>query len=382
MNATSPLTSPDIPLTIPPESRRFYHPELDVLRFFAFFLVFLAHSSFAPVRPAWDNHPMLSNLLLAIHGAGFSGVCLFFALSSYLITGLLLKEQEAARTIRLPDFYLRRILRIWPLYFFFMLIVRPVASHFLANEHFSGTYLAAFLLLAGNWQCYFHGWPLSIAAPLWSISIEEQFYLAWPLLVQHLRRYIPAIALTMLLVANLTRAVLAFYPTGDPGVWSNTFTRLDPFALGALLAWSLQHRRVRLSAFLRTLLVSLGLVLLMIIGRFGQHVGPGGLFFYPIEALGCILLLAAVLRPIGSWLPGRIGKIFIYLGRISYGLYVYHLLFLTLVEQNPAKVSLTPVLRDAAALLLTIAAASLSYAVIESPFLRLKRRFTHIESRP
>ncbi len=104
-----------------------------------------------------------------------SRVDLFFALSSYLITELLIREHRPTGTLNIRAFYARRVLRIWPLYFFAL---------FLAAPSLPREYLAGFALLSGNWMCALAGFPASPFALLWSVSIEEQFYLAWPWVVR------------------------------------------------------------------------------------------------------------------------------------------------------------------------------------------------------
>ena len=340
-------------------------------------MVFIGHAEYQ-LTPRWAADPLISGLCLYIHRAGFSGVCLFFTLSSYLITELLLREQEQTGAVHFRSFYVRRILRIWPLYFFFLLLFRPIAARFIPWEHFPGSYLVSYLLLVGNWECLRHGWPASIAAPLWSISIEEQFYLAWPVLIARLRKHLLAVALTMLIVANVSRLVMVLcFPISDPGMWCNTLARLDPFALGAVLAYVLHGRRFDLPVASRVLMTLLGALLLLLTGRFGEHVGERALFYYPFEALACALILLAILLPLGAWKPGLAGRPFVYLGRISYGLYVFHLFYLDLL----APAGLGFFAGKGAALLFTIGTASVSYFALEKPFLRLKQRFTYVHSR-
>lgn len=359
-------------------SGKFYHPELDVLRFGAFLLVFVGHGGFDTAKASAMQPSVTKDLELAISGAGLSGVSLFFTLSAYLITELLLQEREKTGTVHLRSFYMRRILRIWPLYFVFLLIIRPLVAHLLPHEHFSGLYLAAFMLLTGNWISAFHGWPESVAAPLWSISVEEQFYLFWPFAVSRLRVSLIASASAMLVIANLTRIWFVVHPRPEPFLWAATLSRLDPFAVGALVAVFLHGRVLQLGRAARVGGVLLGVGVLLLIGRYGAHSGPRALFFYPAEAVAAGLLLLAVIRPMGSWTVGPIGRALVYLGRISYGLYVFHLMFLELV---PAVTGLR--LRQATplAFVMTIATASLSYKWLEVPFLKLKKRFTFVPSR-
>src|SRR5947208_3557466 len=115
---------------------RFYSPELDALRFFAFFGVFIFHA--APRNMefyAANGIPAgLSTFLISTFGAGAYGVDLFFALSAYLITKLLLREREATGNLDLRGFYLRRILRIWPLYLGFVAFA-AITAHFLPGQN-------------------------------------------------------------------------------------------------------------------------------------------------------------------------------------------------------------------------------------------------------
>src|SRR5215469_5631536 len=217
---------------------RFYFPELDALRFFAFFGVFVFHA--APRTPAFyaaAHWPAwLSTPAIAIFGAGAYGVDLFFALSAYLITSLLLRETETRGRLDLPRFYLRRILRIWPLYLTF-LAVAAVAPYFMTGQHLPWQYVAGFACLAGNWVYVFHGLPASFAVPLWTVSIEEQFYLLWPLALRRAsRNRVAAIAIALLVIANGVRMLLALTGAPADAMEYATFTRLDPIALGALLA--------------------------------------------------------------------------------------------------------------------------------------------------
>lgn len=335
---------------------KFHRPELDVLRFVAFLLVFLHHA--LPHSSAAYSLPLpAARLLAAAARAGALGVDLFFALSAYLITALLLREHRRTSALDLPAFYARRALRIWPLYFFALFALAPAMRLINPADRLSPDYLAAYALLGGNWACALAGFPPSSFSLLWSVSIEEQFYLAWPLL---LRRHVPRIgifAAVMLLTATATRALLALQGTIHPGVWCNTLARLDPIALGAFLAWKLDGRLPQLPPVRRTALFAAGLLGLFLAGGLGDHAGWSTLLTYPASSLAAFAILYATLGLGGNPILG-------YLGKISFGLYVLHAAALRITSSPPA------------ALLLTIAAAALSYRFLETPFLRLKDRFT------
>src|SRR6185437_4348697 len=128
---------------------RFYSPELDALRFFAFLGVFVFHAAprtmdfYATAGfPAW-----LSKILISTFGAGAYGVDLFFALSAYLITSLLLRERATTGKLDLRSFYVRRILRIWPLYLGFV-VFAAITAHFLPWQNLPLRYVAGYTLLA------------------------------------------------------------------------------------------------------------------------------------------------------------------------------------------------------------------------------------------
>jgi peptidoglycan/LPS O-acetylase OafA/YrhL len=152
----------------------FYRPELDILRLAAFIAVYLHHSLPADQRYVARFHlpQWVGELVAAVTVAGKFGVTLFFLLSAYLITSLLLREKTVKGSVDLRNFYVRRILRIWPLYFFalFAAVLWPWAGRLPVP------YFAAFVLLAGNWMIILAGTPASWASVLWSVSIEEQFY--------------------------------------------------------------------------------------------------------------------------------------------------------------------------------------------------------------
>lgn len=343
-------------------SSRVYRPELDLLRFGAFLLVFLHHA--LPHSSADYRIPGQAAMLLAgIARAGALGVDLFFALSAYLITQLLLREQRSRGAIDIRAFYIRRILRIWPLYYFALLILVPAIS-MLPEEHMPWKYSLAFGLFAGNWACAAWGYPPSSFALLWSVSIEEQFYIAWPWLVRRGEIQLRRIAYGMLVIATATRVVLVVHDVHHPGIWCNTLARLDPIAGGALLACFLNGALPQHSAFSRILWIGLGVILLIGAGSLGGNEGWPVLITYPLATCASV---AVIFGTLGSRVrAGTYLGLGSYLGKISYGLYVFH----------AAAIRVTP--SPLIALPLTIGIAALSYRCLESPFLRLKERFARI----
>ena len=359
---------------------RFYHPELDVLRFVAFLLVFLHHflPHEADVYVQQGVPRGIGEWLAAIVLAGGFGVDLFFLLSSYLITELLIREIDLKGRLDLKSFYIRRSLRIWPLYFVFVLLTLLVVPFVLPDDSVGTIQAIGFLTFTGNWTTAFLGYPASVIAPLWSVSVEEQFYIVWPLLVAAFGvRRILGLSAGLIAVAFAYRGVLVALDVPHPAIWASTLSRLDPIALGAILAVVLKGRAPMLGAWARSGLILGGLAVWPVCARFFGYDGPGALLTYPLVALGCGAILLGVLcsAPAGRFL--RKGPL-VYLGQISYGLYVYHILAHHLVVGYlPVGVAGTLVVGFA----LTLAMAMVSYHVLERPFLKLKQRFTHVRSR-
>ena len=157
--------------------KRYYRPELDALRFFAFLAVFAFHRmDYVPTDPVRDRW------VYRVGTVGAFGVPVFFLLSAFLITELLLRERTGTGAIHVRSFYLRRILRIWPLYFavFFGL---ALLNHFVPGTGTDNPWAwLAFTCFSGNWYITARGWIAGSVDPLWSISVEEQFYLLVPVL--------------------------------------------------------------------------------------------------------------------------------------------------------------------------------------------------------
>jgi peptidoglycan/LPS O-acetylase OafA/YrhL len=379
-------TTLPVPKLIKAGKRSFYRPELDVLRFFAFLTVFLFHFN----HPAefYVQHGIPRVIAVAVTSlieGGVFGVDLFFVLSAYLITELLFREKDLCGSLDVKGFYLRRILRIWPLYFFY--IGLALIPAFNPDHVFTWRHAVAYLLLAGNWSVIAWGWPLhSIIGPLWTVSIEEQFYLLWAPIVRNLsRNRLSAAAIGMLVISNLTRIVMILVHGGMNSVWCNTLSRLDPIAAGILVAAVLRGGLPNFKLGTRLGMLLIGIIPLALVANYWKIHEPESLQWvptmvgFPVVAASCVLIMLAVL---GVQL--EMPRSLLYLGKISYGLYVYHalgnVLSNRLIPVHTAFIQLA--LRPVAALAITLILASVSYAVLESPFLKLKKRFAHVESRP
>ena len=305
---------------------------------------------------------------------------LFFVLSSYLITELLLRERETTGTIHIKNFYVRRILRIWPLYFAFIALTW-VLGHY------------AYSWLAGNWYLiYIDSGFAGPLMPLWSISLEEQFYLLWPTLSRYCSRRTFVLTSTALMLMGIGSIVLLTHE-GWPiyRIWWNSFVQFMFFGLGALLAFYTHFQLKPLSRLSRLLLLFGGLAAWWAGGCLNTVASQEAMPTFPLvatylcAAIGCVAFLLALLGIRVKW-PDAL----IYLGKISYGLYVFHVLCPDVIAQLlrilwPSLLKHGSIYKPAYMILglaFTIITAHYSYNWFEKPFLKLKERFALVQSRP
>jgi peptidoglycan/LPS O-acetylase OafA/YrhL len=377
---------------MPALDRRFYRPELDALRFFAFVIVFLFHGMEYYLADPFRNVEVFHWPWI-----GQWGVPLFFFLSAFLITELLLREQEQFGKVHLGSFYVRRILRIWPLYFaafWGFALLNVWIPH--VNPGVGKTW-PWFTFFFANQYIAHHGWIAGPVDPLWSVSVEEQFYIFIPLiLVLGGRWALRAVCAVVLLVSYFAIWRYArIHWTTDNGEWTNSQVMFQFFAGGALLSDFLRGRVPRWKGYFR-LLVGAGGITCWVIAQTVFRVRgwkpfttvPQAFAGWLLILLGCVLLLVAFLGTESQ----RVPKTVIYLGRISFGLYIFHSLFYELIFTYLAPHIFAFIQDDrwripvvwilvVCAFLSSVGLASLSYRYFERPFLRLKEKFAFIPSR-
>jgi peptidoglycan/LPS O-acetylase OafA/YrhL len=356
-------------------SKRYYRPELDALRFFAFACVFCDH---LPIGGRW--RPVVE--------MGAFGMCMFFMLSAYLIITILLREKQTTGEVKLGAFAARRVLRIWPLYFLVLFAGYGLGVYF-PNAYVSPHAVVAFSVLLGNLYILHHGW-LGPIGPLWSLSVEEQFYLAVPAIVRMGgRRGIVIISVTAIAIAYGILIRLGLKGQCSRVVWVNSFVQFQYFAAGGLMALWLYGRNVVLPLWQRGALAMVGLALWFEAGK-----------LFPLHTLDVSrplpLVVAFVLALVGTFLlflcvldiQLAMPRSLIYLGKISYGLYLFHYFFIWLLFDNAdrwPRMAFFPhhkLLAIPLAFGLTVAISALSYHFFERPILQFKRRFETIHTRP
>src|SRR5258708_16721674 len=305
------------PETVTAENCRFYLPELDGLRFVAFLSVFLSHVA-AFSNGANEAKPAIIQIFNLM---GRFGVDLFFALSAYLLTTLMMREMERFGTVHLRAFYMRRLLRIWPLYFTW--IVALILTRHLWSDYSLG-FFVPWLLFAGNFQASVIAINSLVILPLWSLSVEEQFYLIWPLLVRNLtRRGLVVAGTSIWVMTTCARFELLWHGFTPHQIWFTGFARLGSIAAGILIA-ALMRRPVQWG---RAILVGFGLLCCadagachLLLSRPEGFAAP--MWGFTIAAVGSVAFLVAAI----GGKPGGLltSSPFIYMGRISYGIENLH----------------------------------------------------------
>jgi peptidoglycan/LPS O-acetylase OafA/YrhL len=340
------------------------------------------------------QHYWLYNICLL----GNFGVPVFFLLSAFLITELLMREDDRIGTIHVRSFYARRILRIWPLYFavfYGLILLDKLIPHVGTPDPLSWL---AFTLFAGNWHISLHGWiPASPVNPMWSISVEEQFYIAIPLIAYFGRRLGLKVVSSVLLIVSYVMVVWYAWKgwNGFSSQWTNSFVQFQFFSAGTLLSLILKGRTPNWDLASRAFGILGGIVCLFIASVYlgVQADTPSSTvlhapFGWLLVLAGPILFFVCLLGTPTRFLP----KSIVYLGRISYGLYLFHQWVYTLIfdrwKMQLGHLSSSLHLAawsGAVGTVLTFGIATLiahlSYQFYEKPFLKLKRRFTFVPSR-
>ena len=326
----------------------------------------------------------LPYLLFRIADLSWSGVDLFLVLSGFLITGILLDSRKSPRYFR--TFYLRRALRIFPLYFAYLLLVLVVARQailFLTGvDWWSSTNVAWYLTYLLNWKSD-HGYNDLYLGHLWSLAIEEQFYFVWPLIVW----LCPPKPLGWLCAAVAALALGCRYYLGAVGqnpeaIYRLTISRMDALAMGALVATGVRHFRPQLDRWAGPVLgfAALGLLNVAFWMRSGYWNDP---LMRTVGASFLEIIFAGVVFRAACSGPGAVSnffesKILRSCGKYSYAMYVLHSVPYHLTAEWAMKLPLFwKYLYFPALVGMAYGLAWISWRVLEQPFLRLKSRFQY-----
>ncbi len=367
----------------------FFFPNLDGLRFLCFLSVFMFHSFFTDFDYI-KNSSFYHFIKVQLFGNGNIGVNFFFVLSGFLITFLLIKEKEFQGQITITKFWVRRILRIWPLYFFcvfFGFVIFPVLKHYFGqqpNETANPIYYITFL---NNFDFIKKGLPdASVLGVLWSVAIEEQFYFIWPVLLFLIpNKWYPYLFAIIFSVSLVFRA---YY---DNALYNeyHTLSCMGDLCMGACGAYFVQNERnieriKRWSkSFLLILYISFVIVFLFRSQLFYNNYVLR-LFERPFIAFIILLIILEQNYSNISFFKMGKAKLISKLGTISYGLYCLHfigiLIVITITRKFHLNTSVFEVIfiEMPLSLAITVLISFISFNKYESYFLKLKERFSYI----
>ena len=329
---------------------------------------------------------------------GGGGVTLFFCISGFLITYLLLTERESMGYINLKDFYIRRILRIWPLYYLILFLTLFIIPHlvytkgfWLENKTSTPLFLFYFFFCPYIADPYYQ--KNFLAAILWSVGVEETFYLIWPVLVSRVKSIRFSFFLSLLIPIFIIKGILIYgsftIDSLKPIAKIMAHMRLECMIIGAAFAYFLKKKSAVIPFITQDWFFILNVIFLVIHWFWGFNYVFDHFHLvisYLLDDLStsliyCILLVNVFSRK--SVYQILESKIIFELGRISYGFYLYHIIGLLIVFVTFEKMGwpqsgyLTICIP---AFLVTVLMSYLSYHYFESPFLKLKQKFTHIVS--
>lgn len=371
--------------------QKVFFKNLDALRFIAFLFIFLGHAldTDSNIIRNSDVYGWVKNYVYIFGKTGFSFA---FVLSSYINTWVILEERQQAGYFKPWLYYVRRAIRIWPLYFlvlFIGFVVVPFAMELMGQPYAEVGNPWYFILFVGNFFLIEHGWTHSpIISVLWSVSVEEQFYIFWPFLLIIFRRNEKWLFALLLIIFAMT--TVHYFGT-DVNLWFHTLFLLGDIALGAIFAFMSFHRNWgfnRLESIGRNAII--GIYALFVLSLltydqiFNNSVLPGAVNLI-IEKLFYAVILSYFIfeQNLGKNSFFKFGRLktISYLGVISYGLFCFHEIGLLIGNQVLIRTGMDSNIwafligKPVIAFAIIWPMAHVSWNYFEKPLLRLKRYF-------
>ena len=357
-----------------------YIKGLDTLRALAVMFVIVAH---------WGPHSFetepLNFIFSKLMPSGMFGVDLFFVLSGYLITKILLNARNEAPDNKLQiikSFYVRRMLRIFPIYFLLVFIIAFVLNDMYVRDH-----LAYFLTYTSNFL-FFKENSFPLFSHTWSLAVEEQFYIVWPwIMIYSPKKHILKVILLSIIIGLISSLVLDH----SYGIFSTILLLpcITAFAIGALYAYAETYTRFKKNITK----VFLALLPLAILVMYVDHLGHRVVVVRAANATVAINAIIYVSRENYNRLSNYLfnNKALIFAGKISYGIYLYHEIipyyyfeFISYLNQKITisnsllKILTSPTWAYLIHLTILLVISILSYRYIEQAFLKLKRNFNYV----
>lgn len=370
------------------EKDKIYFPNLNGLRFIAAFLVIIHHieqfKSISNVENYWGKVPFIDII-------GKLGVVLFFVLSGFLITYLLLTEEHSFKKISIRKFYVRRILRIWPLYFLIIILaffVLPNIAIFTLPGYGKDVIYSDLLLKLFLYAIFFPNLVLSLlglvpyASHTWSIGTEEQYYLVWPIILRYFKKnriilmfFIIFLYKTFEKILSTNYSDILPYKNVIKSFWSSF--NIDCMAIGGIYAILLFQKNKFLKLIQNNTVFYFTTSLAIFLMLKGIYIPNIHYEFYSV-LFGIIILNFATNDKIKISFEN---KLLNYFGSISYGLYMYHPIAIILALTISISIGFTTNwLIYPLTFTLTIIMAGLSYKYFELFFLKFKDKFSIVLS--
>jgi peptidoglycan/LPS O-acetylase OafA/YrhL len=377
------------------EASILYFDKLDVYRFFSAMMVVIYHA-----YNSWVEHFGLISFMVksedptklnrkgkyisAVIENGSYGVEIFFVISGFLITTLLLKEKQANGKISILKFYARRTLRIWPLYYL-IIALAPLLIVWKGQTYYPNYYANIFFY--NNFDTAINHYWVFPLAHFWSLCIEEHFYIFWPFIIAFIPNKHLVKTFGFLILAGILYRASAI--TGNPNPWYpiylNTFARFDAIVIGAIVAYIhyINPIKLRISKISRLIVYIIFMIAYSNItifdwGNFFEACFKK-YFFISITVFSMVNYLFND-QPLFEFLNNRVIR---YLGKVSFGIYIYGLVVLEIIIY---KIILPYHINNWMVYLLIVVAASLlipiiSYECFEKQILKLKKRFEVVRIR-
>ncbi len=372
---------------------RLYFPQFDIIRFFAAFMIVIYHSYIA--WRGWFGVPGVISTgdYATLTPFGFHvdrfiknmplGVDIFFFISGYLLTYLLIIEKERYGKVNIPNFYIRRGLRIWPLYFF-LIALAPFIVNWLGDPQ--PEYWRTILLINNFQTISTQTWE-SPFAHFWSICIEEHFYIIWPIVIAFIpkRKLLNSILILIAVSWAYKIGTYIFMPQNWYTLYLHTLSRMDVILMGGLLAAIYLQKPF---VFKLNVYVSIGLILLLcIILSFDDASDFSNMFNGVLRRPIYIALLALpmmdlLFNPERKNIFGKRNPL-LYLGKVSYGIYMYgNILVPIVIKKIIVAYSIHSIyIYFFLVIILSLLIPVISYELMEKPFLKLKQRFSLVKTR-
>ncbi len=355
-------------------NKRVYFENLDALRFLAALAVMGEHITRNFYFPD-DSLKKIFIVAISLDGSGGElGVTFFFVLSGFLITYLLLSEFEQTGSIRLSTFYIRRTLRIWPLYFF-VLFLGFVIQPLLNSDLIEKANWEMYAMFLANFDIIYFQWPQSeILGVQWSLAVEEQFYLLWPLMIVFLiprKRIFLSVTIAVILVS-------LFYRLNE-GHKYHTFSCSAPLLIGAVLAYVSIYQKAMLAKLIntfskpKTLVIYVIMFLLVFFNyRITKYFNLHDLIpvlLFPLFSV--FVLIDQNFSPHSFIKFGKLNFVTT-AGKMSYGIYLLHMVAITIAVYLFEAGYLSFWFSILTIVALTLALVITCYYLIERPFLKLR----------